>query len=83
MAAQISRPNISIGQLALGNIAHYDLTVIVQKMKQEIDKADAPEETKEEARGRLRKLTDTASAIGAGAAGVLLAAALRGATGLP
>jgi hypothetical protein len=84
MAVASSRPSITIGQLALGSIANIaEMSVLVAQVERALDEASAPEETKQEAQSRLRRLADTASEVGTGAAGELLASVLRQVGGLP
>src|SRR5207253_805533 len=87
MAVGASRPSttsISIGQLALGSITNVrEMTVLVEQVERALDDTSAPEEVKQEARSRLRRIADTATEVGTGAAGELLASVLRQVSGLP
>jgi hypothetical protein len=75
LAVASSRPAISISanQFALGNIFNIDVAAI----ERDIDKSDAPDEEKREAKSRLHLLASTAADIGKGAAGELLVTSLR------
>jgi hypothetical protein len=68
---------VTIGQIAFGNISNLDLTVLIAAVEQQVEESDASEETKAEARSRLRQLRDRAADVGTGAAGDLIATALR------
>jgi hypothetical protein len=85
VASGISRPNVSISanQLALGDILNVDMNVVIPEIERRIDSIDATDETKKEAKSRLRRLAGTAADVGTGAAGEVLAAALRQYGGLP
>lgn len=86
MAVAASRPttNISIGQLAFGGITNIgEVRVLVERAERALDAADAPDEVKQEARSRLRRIAETAAEVGTGAAGDLLASVLRQVGGLP
>lgn len=78
VAAQASRPSMTIGQLAIGgNISNIDLTVLISAIERQIEEGPGNEEEKAEARTRLGKLKETAENVGTGAAGDLIASALR------
>jgi hypothetical protein len=83
MAAQLSRPSVTIGQLALGNVANVDMTVLLPELESRIDAADEQDDTKAEAKSGLRRVASTAAEVGTGAAGDLLAAVLKQYGGLP
>jgi hypothetical protein len=84
VASSGPRTNITIEQLALGRIANVrEINVLVSKIERGIDSAEVEESVKEEARSRLRRVTEVVSEIGTGTAGDLLAAVLRQTAGLP
>jgi hypothetical protein len=74
-----SRPSVTIGQFALGNISNVDLTVLLSAVEQQIEASDADEDVKEEARGKLHALRDLAEKTGTGAGGELIGSALANA----
>jgi hypothetical protein len=71
-----SRPSVTIGQFALGNISNVDLTVLLSAVEQQVEASDADEKVKEEARGKLHALRDLAEKTGTGAGGELIGSAL-------
>jgi hypothetical protein len=80
---QINIIQSEVGQLALGDIANIDLFVILDAAERCLEAIDAPEDAKEEARGVLHRMRETGATIATGAAGSVLATAVRQALGLP
>jgi hypothetical protein len=79
---QINITESTVGQLALRDIANIDLFVILDAAEQCLDTIDAPQETKEEARSALQRMREAGASIATGAAGSLVATAVRQAIGL-
>ena len=77
IAAQTARPTLEI------NVASIDMTVLFNRMEEEIEALDAPEEVKNDARSRLHEAREVLVGVGSGTTADLLAAVLRRALHLP
>jgi len=73
---------VTIGQVAFGNIANVNMSVLISAVEERLEEMEVDEETKEEARGRLHTMRDVAASAGGGAAGDLIGAALRQVLGM-
>ena len=82
-AAQVNIVNSTVGQVALGDISNIDLFVILKAAEQALDRIDASQEVKSEARSALQRMRDVGSSALSSAASEVLAAAIRQAIGLP
>ncbi len=80
---QINIVNSTVGQLALRDISNVNISVILDAIERSLDDLDAPQETKEEARGVIRRMRETGTSVATSAAGGVLAAAVRHSLGLP
>lgn len=74
---------ISGGQVVLGNIQNIDIAFLLSAAEGKLNELDVSEEAREEARGVLRRMGETAMSVGSTAAGSVVAAAIRQALGLP
>jgi hypothetical protein len=82
-ATQINIINSIVGQVALRDINNIDVFVILEAAEQALDNIEAPSETKEEARGAIRRMRDAGTSALSSMASEVLAAAVRQALGLP
>src|SRR5262249_12463847 len=71
VASRPPQPTLAI------NIASLDMTILLSAVEEQVEEMDASEEAKAEARGKLHTMREAALSAGSGAAGDLIAAALR------
>lgn len=74
---------MSGGQVVFGNVQQIDIAFLLRAAEGALDAIDASDETKAEARGVLRKMSEAAMTVGSTAAGSVVAAAVRHVLGLP
>jgi hypothetical protein len=74
---------VSGGQVAFGNIQNIDIAFLLSAAEGKLNELDVPEDAREEARGVLRRMGETAMSVGSTAAGSVVAAAIRQVLGLP
>jgi hypothetical protein len=74
--------NSSVGQVGMGENRVGDVHLLFARAQEELDRLDAPEELKEEARGMLGRLQDAAADVATPAAASVLALALEKAMSL-
>lgn len=77
IAAQTARPTLEI------NVANIDMAILFNRMEEEIEALDAPEDAKDEARSKLRAARPLLVGVGSGTTADVLAAVLRRALHLP
>jgi hypothetical protein len=74
--------NSSVGQVGMGENRVGDVHLLFARAQEELDRLEAPEELKEEARGMLGRLQDAAADVATPAAASVLALALEKAMSL-
>lgn len=79
---QINIVNSTVGQLALGDITHFDLRVLLDAIETSLESVEATPEVKAEGRQTIARMRDAAQSIATTAAGEALGVALRRALGL-
>jgi hypothetical protein len=72
----------TIGQLAMRDSAIGDIRVLITTAREQLERLEAPEDVKEEARTMLDRLQGAAGTVGTSAAATLVSSALQSAIGL-
>jgi hypothetical protein len=72
----------SVGQLGMGDNTVGDVRVLLAAAQEELERLDADDDLKAEAREKLGRLQETAATIGTSAVASLITAALQSAIGL-